>query len=70
MKREKAIAILKEIVANQVLSLYWVSLVNLESDEYELHLKSESCDPACLEPIVEKHNLVLKEANGVLVVHG
>lgn len=68
-KREEAIAFLKEIVANQVLQFKWVSLVNEESGGYELQIKPEIEDLERLKPILEKHNLGLREANGVLVVN-
>ena len=70
MKREEAIAILREIVANRVLRLNWVSLENGKSDCYELYIKPEIANSGCLKPIVEKHNLALKEVNGLLIIYG
>ena len=70
MKREEAIAILREIVANRVLRLNWVSLENRKPDCYELHIKPEIANADCLKPIVEKHNLALREVNGLLIIYG
>ena len=69
MKREKAVAILKEIMANRKIHFKWSSLVNGKSGGYELHVKSEAANPACLKPIVKKHSLALKEANGLLIIY-
>lgn len=69
MKREEAIAFLKEVVANQVLQFIWVSLVNGKSGGYELHIKPEIEDLARLKPIVEKHNLALKEVDGLFIIY-
>jgi hypothetical protein len=69
LKREQAIAILKEIVANQVLKFNWVSLVNGKTGGYELHIKPEIEGSTRLKPIAEEHNLSLKEVNGVLIIY-
>ena len=68
VKREQAIAILREIVANQVLQLNWVSLVD-GMGGYEVHIKPEIEDSASLNSIVEKHKLAIKEVNGVLIIY-
>jgi hypothetical protein len=69
LKREEAVAILKEIVEKHSISLKWVSLENIESDSYELHLKLERGKLVSLKLIVEKHNLELKEANGDIIIY-
>ena len=68
MKREEAIALAKEMFANQVLPIYWVSLVFRKPDQCELHIKFEKGAPDSLKHLVTKHNLALKEANGVLII--
>jgi hypothetical protein len=70
VKREEAIAILREIVATRVLRFNWVSLENGKSDCYELHIKPEITNSDWLKPIVEKHNLALKEVNGLFIIYG
>jgi hypothetical protein len=69
MKREEAIAILREIVESSCIALKSVSLVNIKSDSYELHLKPEDDTSDSLKPIVEKHYLKLKEANGTIIIY-
>jgi len=68
MKREEAIAILKEIAGTRF-SVSWVSLVNKESDDYEIHIKPALVFSASLEQIVQKHKLALKEVKGILIIH-
>jgi len=69
MKREKAVAILGEIMANRKIHFRWSSLVNGKSGGYELHVKSEVANPSCLKPIVKKHGLELKEANELFIIY-
>jgi hypothetical protein len=69
VKREEAIALLKELAANQVLQPFWISMLREESGEFELHIKPETYDSAGLKLIAEKHNLTLKEDKGHLIVH-
>jgi hypothetical protein len=69
LKREQAIALLKELATNQILQPKWVSMENREPTGYELHIRYETCDSKRLKPIVEKHELTLKEANGILIIH-
>jgi len=68
VNRKEAIALLKEISANQAVTPTWISLVGAESGWSEIHIKPEGIDLDCLKLIVKKHNLVLKEAKGLLVV--
>ena len=69
MKREKAVALLKEIMANPKIHFKWSSLVNGKSGGYELHIESKVAKPACLKQIVKKHSLSLKEANELLIIY-
>lgn len=68
-KGGEAIAILREIGDNKGFNPRWVSLVNGESDSYELHFNPESIDLVFLKQTVENHNLALKEINGLIVVY-
>ena len=68
MERAEAIAVLKEIAADQTLIPEQISLVN-GNDGYELHIKSNFVNQASLSRIVEKHGLALKEVSGLLIVH-
>jgi hypothetical protein len=68
MKREEAIAVLKEIAESRF-SVSWVSLVNKELDDYEIHIKPNLIFSASLDQIVQKHNLALKEVKGILIIH-
>ena len=69
MKREKAVAILREIMANRRIHFKWGSLVPGHSGGYELHFSSGSNNRARLMPIVEKHNLEMKENKELLVIY-
>jgi hypothetical protein len=68
LEREAAIALLKEIIAEQAAIPIWVDLEQAKSDLYELHIKPLCVDPDSLKRIVEKHNLTFKEAKGFLVI--
>ncbi len=68
MRREEAIAFLEEVVANKIIQIRWISLVDGKNG-YEIHIKPEIKDFTRLKPIVEKHNLALKEVNGVIIIH-
>ena len=69
MEREGAIALLKEILAEQAVIPIWVDLEQISSDLYELHIKPSFADLDSLKRIVEKHNFAFKEANGRLVIY-
>jgi hypothetical protein len=69
MRRAEAIALLKEITSDGAVVPNWVSLVNTESGKCELHIDSQTVNPASLKPIVEKHDLETKETGGLLVFY-
>ena len=70
MKREDAIAFLKEITANHVLlQPNWISLVNGLAG-YEVHIKPDDADLDLLKPVVKNRALSLKEADGLIIIHG
>jgi hypothetical protein len=69
VKREKAIALLKQISESKRFSFNWISLVNGKSG-CEIHIKPEyGSDPSVLKPIFEKRDLQMKEAKGILVIY-
>ena len=69
MKRDEAIALLKEIAARKRFGFNWISLVNGNSG-CEIHIKPETAsDPKTLKPIFEKRDLQMKEVKGILVIY-
>jgi hypothetical protein len=69
VKREKAIAILKQIAENNRFTFNWISLVDKEAG-CEIHIKPEAgSDPEVLKPIFENRNLQMKEVKGTLVIY-
>ena len=69
MKRDEAVALLKQIALSQRFCFNWISLVDKEAG-CEIHIKPEvDSDPEVLKPIFENRNLQMKEANGILVIY-
>ena len=69
MKRDEAIALLKEIAARKRFGFNWISLVNGNSG-CEIHIKPEvTSAPQALKPIFEKRDLQMKEVKGILVIY-
>jgi hypothetical protein len=68
MERERAIALLKEILAEQAVTPNWVDLEQ-ESNSCKLNIKPLCVDLSSLKRIVEKHNFALKDVNGRLVIY-
>ena len=69
MKRDEAIALLKQIAFSECFGFNWISLVNGKAG-CEIHIKPQhGADPAVLEPIFENRDLKLKEVEGTLVVY-
>lgn len=69
MKRDEAIALLKQIAESKRFSFNWISLANGKAG-YEIHIKPEhGSDIAVLKPIFENHGLQLKEVKGTLVIY-
>jgi len=69
MKREEAIALLREITSENAIIPNWVSLVNAKSGKYELHVEPEDIHLASLKPIIERHNLQMKKVSRLLVFY-
>jgi hypothetical protein len=69
VKRDEAIALLKEIAVSKRFGFNWISLVNGKAG-CEIHIKPElGSNPAVLEPIFEKRDLQMREVNGTLVIY-
>ena len=61
---------MKEITANHVLlQPNWISLVNGLAG-YEVHIKPDDADLDLLKPVVKNRALSLKEADGLIIIHG
>lgn len=69
LRRADAISLLRQIVSEKVITLSWVSLAQVGSDRYELHLKSEDVDLASFKRIIEKYDLRLKEDDRLWVIY-
>ena len=69
MKREQAVALVKELVANHLILASWLSIDKREAGGYELHLKGDY-DLSMLDAFLLKHNLAEKEneEKGFLVI--
>jgi hypothetical protein len=69
MKRDEAIALLRQIAESERFGFNWISLVNGEFG-CEIHIKPEQCsDPSVLKTIFEKRDLKMKETKGTLVIY-
>ena len=69
MKRDEAIALLRQIAENKRLAFNWISLVNRKSG-CEIHIKPEQgSSAAALEQNFDKRGLNLKETKGTLVIY-
>ena len=78
MKRQEAVALLKEIVeACKTISLQHISLkassqeATVESEGFELHIKDHfnEEDWKCLETIIKKRNLSMKKHRDFIVIY-
>ena len=69
MERERAIALLKEILAEEAVIPLWVDLKQVSSDSYKLDIKPLCVNLDSLKEIVEKHNFAFKQVNGRLVIY-
>ena len=69
MKRDEAIALLRQIAESERFGFNWISLVNGKFG-CEIHIKPEQgSDPSVLKPIFEKSDLKMKETKGTLVIY-
>ena len=58
--RAQAIAVLKELVANGLIDMAWVSIEERKPNSFELKVKG-NCDCSLIEPFLQKHDLELEE---------
>lgn len=69
MKRDDAVALLKQIVVSERFGFNWISLVNGGAG-CEIHIKPEAgSNPEALKPIFENRDLQMKEVNSILVIY-
>ena len=69
MKRDEAIALLKQIAVDERFGFNWISLVNGGAG-CEIHIKPEAgSDPEALKLIFENRDVQMKEVKDVLVIY-
>ncbi len=69
MKRDEAIALLKQIAIDKRFGFNWISLVN-GRDGFEIHIKPEpGSNVEALKPIFENRDLQMKEDKDTLVIY-
>ncbi len=59
MKREEAVALIKELVSNNLIEVSWLSIEERKPNSYELRFKGD-VNRYLIETFLEKHNLALK----------
>ena len=79
MNRQEAIALLREIIeaCSELIEMNYVSLNPADArirkgvDDYELHVKwvLDERLRQCLTPILEKHQLSMKESKGSIIIY-
>ena len=60
MLREQAVALLKELIANDLIQASWVSIEGRTPNSYELKFNGYY-NRGLIDPILQKHNLTIKE---------
>ena len=69
VRRDEAIALLKQIAATERFGFNWISLVNGGAG-CKIHVKPEAGSaPEALKPIFENRDLQMKEVKGTLVIY-
>ena len=69
MKRDEAIALLKQIALSERFGFNWISLVNGGAG-YEIHIKPEAGSKTeALKPIFENCDVQMKAVKGTLVIY-
>jgi hypothetical protein len=58
-RREQALALVKELVANNLIQTNWLSLEKRKPDSYELKFKGD-CDHSLLSLFLQNHRLAIK----------
>ena len=79
MNRQEAVAVLREVLeaCQDIMDMNYVSLnpsdakIRKKSYDYELHIKCvlNSSLKRCLTPILEKHQLRMKELSGAIIIY-
>jgi hypothetical protein len=62
MRREQAVALVKELVANDLIQTNWLSIEKRKPDGYELKFKGY-CERFLLDTFLQKRNLAMEENN-------
>jgi hypothetical protein len=79
MNREVAVAVLREILVScrELIETNYLNLkpsdanIRKKYDDYELHIKLVLSDPVrqCIEPILEKHKLSVRESKDIVIIY-
>ena len=69
MRREEAVAVVKELVVNNLIQTDWLSIDNREPDIYELKFRGY-CERLMLDTFLQERNLAMEEnkEKGVCVI--
>lgn len=62
MRREQAVALVKELVGNDLIQTDWLSLDKRKSDSYELKFRG-CCERLLLDTFLKNRNLAMEESN-------
>ena len=60
MRREQAVAIVKELVGNNLIQANWLSIDKVKSDSYELRFRGY-CERQLLGEFLQSYDLALEE---------
>ena len=60
MRREQAVAVVKELVVNNLIQTDWLSIDNREPDIYELKFRGY-CERLMLDTFLQERNLAMEE---------
>ena len=60
MRRENAVALVKELVCNNLIQTNWLSIDRRKVDSYELRFIGE-CERNNLDTFLQNHNLAMEE---------
>jgi len=60
MRREQAVAVVKELVVNNLIQTDWLSIDNRKADSYELKFRGY-CERLLLDTFLQNRNLAMEE---------
>lgn len=60
MRREQAVAVVKELVVNNLIQTDWLSLEKRKPDSYELQFRGY-CERLLLDTFLQERNLAMEE---------